>query len=188
MEHEVVATVYEQGNHPGLGYIYGSGKLAAHAMCKSVAADLGLELIWAKITNAYGVGEVSPRFINTTLRKIIQGEPLRFTAGTQNYDFVYIDDVAHAFYLIGKNGRAFCDYLIGSGGARPLREFITEIRRTVGRECEFIFGDIPFTGTDLPLSMFDCSLTESDTGFQACIPFAEGISRTMTWLKKQEGL
>ena len=186
MEHETLAAAYKDGNHPGLGYIYGGGKLIAHVMSMSVAADIGIDLVWAEITNAYGVGELSPRFVNTTIRKIIHGEPLQFTAGTQNYDFVYIDDVARAFYLIGENGKPFCEYLIGSSQAKPLREFILEMKAAVAPEREFIFGDVPFTGTNLPLEKFDCSKTERDTGFRAQVSFGEGVRRTMEWLKEKE--
>ena len=187
MEHETVAAAYTQGNKPGLGYIYGGGKLIAHVMCMSMAAKLGIELVWPEITNAYGVGEVSPRMVNTTLRKCIKGEAPQFTAGTQNYDFVYIDDVARAFYLIGENGKPFHEYLIGSSTARPLREFLTEMKNAVAPELDFIFGDIPFTGINLPLSSFDCSETEKDTGFRAEISFAEGTKRTIDWLREVEG-
>lgn len=183
MEHETVSAAYRQGNKPGLGYIYGSGKLVAHTMCASVAADVGIDLTWAKITNAYGVGELSPRFVNTTIRKILAGEPLQFTAGMQNYDFVYIDDVARAFRLIGAHGKSFCHYLIGSANAKPLREFILEMKAALAPERDFIFGDVPFTGVNLPLEEFDCSLTERDTGFKAEISFSEGVRRTMEWLK-----
>ncbi|HHV31282.1 NAD-dependent epimerase/dehydratase family protein [Caproiciproducens sp. LBM24188] len=186
MEHETIAAAFSAGNKPGLGYIYGSGKLVAHTMCKSVAADIGMDLVWAQITNAYGAGERSPRFVNTTLRKIIHGEPLQFTAGTQNYDFVYIDDVARAFRLIGENGKPFCEYIIGSSNAKPLREFVLEMKSAVAPEKEFIFGDIPFTGINLPLSAFDCSKTEEDTGFKSQISFAEGCKRTLDWLKEVE--
>ena len=41
---------------------------------RRMAANIGIELVWPMITNAYGVGELSPRFVNTTLRKIINGE------------------------------------------------------------------------------------------------------------------
>lgn len=185
MEHETISAAYKQGNNPGLGYIYGSGKLAAHTMCMSVASDIGMDLVWAKITNAYGAGELSPRFVNTTLRKIINNEPLQFTSGTQNYDFVYIDDVARAFRLIGENGKPFCHYLIGSSNAKPLREFILEMKSAVAPEREFVFGDVPFTGVNMPLSDFDCSLTERDTGFKAEISFGEGVRQTMQWIKEQ---
>ena len=157
MEHETAAAAYTQGNKPGLGYIYGGGKLIAHVMCMSVAANIGIDLIWPEITNAYGAGERSPRLVNTTIQKCMRGEAPQFTAGTQNYDFVYIDDVARAFRLIGENGKPFHEYLIGSSTARPL-----------------------------PLSKFDCSQTEADTGFRAEISFAEGCKRTMDWWKTQE--
>jgi len=186
MEHETLAAAYTPGNRIGLGYIYGSGKLVAHTMCMAVAADIGMELVWAEITNAYGVGELSPRFVNTTIRKIINSEPLQFTSGTQNYDFVYITDVAKAFYLIGKNGKPFHEYLIGSSHARPLREFILEMKEALAPDREFKFGDVPFSGTDLPLARFDCSETERDTGFKAEVTFTQGIKMTMDWLL-QEG-
>ena len=188
MEHETMAAAYAQGNRPGPGYIYGGGKLIAHVMCMSVAAQIGIDLIWPEITNAYGVGERSPRLVNTTIQKCIRGEAPQFTAGTQNYDFVYIDDVARAFRLIGERGKPFHEYLIGSAHARPLRAFLEEMRETIAPELEFRFGDIPFTGIDLSLTKFDCSQTEKDTGFRAAVSFAEGCKRTMEWWKGQEGM
>lgn len=186
MEHEIMAAAFASGNKPGLGYIYGSGKLVAHTMAMSVAADIGIDLVWAEITNAYGVGELSPRMVNTTIRKVIKGEEPQFTAGTQNYDFVYIDDVAKAFYLIGKNGKPFNEYLIGSSNAKPLKEFLLEMKAAIAPDLNFIFGDIPFTGINLPLEKYDCSKTEKDTGFKAQISFGEGCRRTMEWLKQVE--
>lgn len=186
MEHETISAAYAQGNKPGMAYVYGSGKLVAHTMAMSVAADLGIDLLWAKITNAYGAGELSPRFINTTIRKIFNDEPLQFTAATQNYDFVYIDDVARAFYLIGENGKPFSHYLIGSSNASPLKQFILQIKQAIGQDKEFIFGDVPFTGINMPLQEFDCTKTFEDTGFKAQISFVEGIKRTAQWIKEQD--
>ena len=181
MELETIKAAFNEGNKPGLGYIYGSGKLVAHTMCKSVAANIGIDLVWAMITNAYGVGERSPRMVNTTIQKCIRGESPQFTAGTQNYDFVYIDDVARAFRLIGEKGKPFCEYLIGSSNAKPLKEFLLEMKESIAPELDFIFGDIPFTGVNQPLEDFDCSKTERDTGFKAEISFGEGCRRTRDW-------
>lgn len=187
MEYEVEAAVHGQGCRPGLAYIYGMGKHQAHCLCKTLAADLGIDLVWPMITNAYGVGEKSPRFINTTLRKVIDGEKLQFTSATQNYDFVYISDVARAFYLISQNGRPFCEYMIGSSHAGPLRKFIEELGRAVAPEQELCFGDVPFTGVDLPLAVYDTTATEQDCGFKAEIPFSEGVKMTMNWLRNYSG-
>ncbi len=183
MELEVEAAIHTQGSRPGMAYIYGMGKHIAHCLCKSVAVDIGIDLLWPMITNAYGVGELSPRFVNTTIRKIINNEPLQFTAATQNYDFVYVTDVAEAFYLVAKNGKPFCEYMIGSGSARPLKEFILEMQRTLAPDAVPLFGDVPFTGTNMPLDTFSIEDIKRDTGFEAKVSFAEGAKLTMDWLK-----
>ena len=186
MEKEAFEAAYMQENRPGMGYIYGSGKLAAHMMCMSVAAQLGVELVWGRITKAYGPGEVSPRMLNTTIRKIIAKEPLQFTQGIQNYDFVYIEDVARAFYLMGDRGKAFSHYLIGSSEAKPLREFLLELKETLAPEQEFLFGDVPYTGVMMPLEDFDCSFTERELGFKAEVSFKKGVCKTMEWIKEYD--
>jgi len=182
MEHEAAAAAYTPGHRPGPGNIYGGGKLAAQIMSASVAAGLGLDLVRAEITNAYGAGEKSPRFINSTIRKIMSGEELLFTAGTQIYDFVYITDVARAFHLIGRSGRPFCSYLIGSSRAKPLKDFLLEMKAAIAPDRDFIFGGLSYDGVSLPLEKFDCAMTERDTGFRAEIGFAEGVGLTRDWL------
>ncbi len=186
MEDETLNAVAKAGNKAGMNYVYGASKLQAHLLSSMIAANINIELVWCKLTNAYGVGEFSTRLINSTLRKIINNEIPQFTSGEQNYDFVYIDDVARAFYLIGKNGKPFNEYLIGSSHARPLKEFLLEMKETVSPDRKFIFGNIPFTGVSLPLNKFNTTKTETDTGFKAQISFGEGCRRTMEWLKQVE--
>ena len=158
MEYEVEAAIHSQGSHPGMGYIYGMGKHVAHCMCKSVAANIGIDLLWPMITNAYGVGELSPRFVNTTLRKIINGE-------------------------VTKNGKPFCEYVIGSGDAKPLKQFILEMIDSCGPECTPLFGDVLFTGTNMPLATFGIADIKADCGYEPEINFSQGTKMTMDWLK-----
>lgn len=185
MEYEAESAVHAQGLKPGMGYIYGAAKHAAHCMCKSAAAEIGMDFIWPMITNAYGAGELSPRMLNMTIRRIIKKEPLQFTAALQNYDFVYVTDAAKALYLITEKGKPFCEYMIGSGKAKPLREFLTQLRDELAPGQELIFGDIPFTGTDMPLEKFDISDTRRDCEFEPEVSFAEGIRMTMEWIKSR---
>lgn len=183
MEYEVEDSTHTQGNMPSANYIYSLGKFVAHSMSKIVAAEIGIDLLWPMITNAYGVGEFSPRFVNTTLRKMINKEPLEFTAGTQNYDFVYVSDVAKAFYLVAAKGKPFCEYMIGSGNARPLKEFILEMQQACAPEQQIHFGDVPYMGTILPLSIYSIKALQEDCGFKPEVSFAEGTRKTMEWLK-----
>lgn len=186
MEQEVLAVVYAQDSRPDTAYVYGAAKVAARTMCKPIASALSIDLCWAVITNAYGTGEVSPRFVNTTIRKILSKEPLRFTAATQNYDFVYIDDVAEAFVAIGDHGKPNREYVIGSGTAKQLREFILEMCQTLAPDAECVFGDIPFTGCSLPLKAYAIDALREDCGFAPKVSFSEGVTKTMEWLRQQQ--
>lgn len=186
MEKETISAVYENNTHPGLGYIYGTGKLATHSITKSVASSLGIDHIWCMITNAYGPGEYSSRFINMTLRRIINRLSLDFTSATQNYDFIYVTDVASAFYHIGVQGIPFNNYVIGSLKAKPLKEFILEIKSEIAPRDTFNFGNIPYSGTNLLLKDFDASNLLEDTDFRPRISFREGIRKTFEWLIEVE--
>jgi nucleoside-diphosphate-sugar epimerase len=183
MEKESSLVGNAQGVKPGVAYIYGAAKLAAHCMTKPLATQCGIDHIWAMITNAYGAGESSPRFINTTIRKILAGEPLEFTAGTQNYDFVYVSDIAKAFRLLGEAGKPFCQYTLGSGGAKPLRKFIEELGQTLATGSPLHFGNMPYTGVNLPLDEFFIDDLARDTGWSAETSFMDGVRMTYEWIK-----
>lgn len=185
MEYETEVAAHSPGCRPGMGYVYGSGKAAAHAMCMSLAAQLEIDLVWPIITNVYGPEERSPRLVNSTIQKCIRGESPQFTSGTQNYDFVYIEDAVRALRLIAEKGTPFHEYHIGSGKARPLKEFLLEMQAAIAPTLPFRFGDIPFTGINLPLERYDCSQTEAHTGFQSQISFSEGCRRTSAWWTTQ---
>jgi UDP-glucose 4-epimerase len=186
MEFETNQVVYEQGSNPGLPYIYGAGKTIAHEICKPIANSLGIDLLWSYITNAYGVGESSPRFLNSTLRKIIHGESLEFTSGTQNYDFIYVDDVAKAFRLIAENGKANKGYLIGSGEAKPLRLFVEDIIAELKPSQKPLFGNVPYTGVMTPIETYQIEDLKRDCGFVPSVPFKKGVRMTFEWLKEAE--
>ena len=67
--------------------------------------------------------------------------------------------------------------------SKKLKQFLLEMKKSVSPNLDFIFGDIPFTGINLPISQFDCSETERDVGFKAKVSFAEGCKKTFEWLK-----
>jgi len=168
--------------------IYGSAKLAAKLLGLSVSKSLGISFIQGTITNTYGPGEKSERFVISTLRKIISGDPLRFTAATQLYDFIYIEDLARAFFHIAEYGAAYTSYAIGSGEAKALKLFIDDIldvcKDHVRMKPEF--GAVSFSGLDYPMSCYDTEPLNKDTGFKPGISFKDGVAKTLEWLIQTE--
>ncbi|MCI7126437.1 MAG: NAD(P)-dependent oxidoreductase [Agathobaculum sp.] len=162
--------------------VYKTAKLCCEYMGSSVAADNGIEFIWPIITNIYGVGETSPRLINSMIRNLQAGKHQPLSDGNQMYDFIYISDAAKAFRRIGENGRSNRSYIIAQGKVRPLKEFLTILRDIVSPEATLGFGEMQFNGVYLPASCYDISALVDDTGFQAEVTFEEGIRRTAQWL------
>lgn len=170
---------------PAGGYIYGTGKMAAHLMGETVAYMNGVEFVPVIITNIYGVGEKSARMIYTSINKLVHKEHCSFTAGYQTYDFIYITDAINSIIAVAEKGKAFNRYYIGSGEPKPLREFLIEMKNIVDPEAEIGLGDIPFKGVDISYSQFDLKKVERDTGYKNRVPFAEGIRMTKEWIKEQ---
>lgn len=90
---------------PSGGYIYGTGKMAAHLMGETVAKLNGIEFIPVIITNIYGVGEKSARMIYTSINKLVHKEHCSFTAGYQTYDFIYITDAINSIIAVAERVR-----------------------------------------------------------------------------------
>lgn len=173
---------------PSGGYIYGTGKLAAHLMGETVAKMAGIEFIPVIITNIYGVGEKSARLIYTSIKKLLNGEHCSFTAGFQTYDFIYITDAIHSIIEIASKGTGFTRYYIGSGDPKPLREYLLKMRDIVAPGAELGLGDLPFKGVELDYSQFKLHLVKDDTGYENQVSFEDGIRMTADYIRKEEGL
>lgn len=182
MEYEIEALMATDST-PGINTLYSSAKISADFMARTLAGSLKIDYIRAVISNIYGPGETSPRLVNTSLRKMLNGEHCSFSEGTQMYDFIYIDDAAKSFCAIGEKGISNRTYYIGSQNPKPLREFLLEMRDQVDTNIEIGLGEIPFSGISLSYQEFDIHAIKNDTGFIPEVSFAEGIQNTIKWLK-----
>ena len=72
----------------------------------------------------------------------------------------------------GVDGRT---YVLGSGRARPLRDYIEELRDVAAPEGRLDIGRIPYGEKQVMYLCADVSSLWQDTGWQAQTSFAEGI-------------
>lgn len=172
--------------NPSGGYIYGTGKLAAHLMGETVAKLNGIDFIPVIITNIYGAGEKSARLVNTSIRQLLNGEHCSFTEGKQTYDFIYITDAIASIVEVAEKGKPFNRYYIGSGTPKPLRDFLLEMKDVVAPGAELGLGDLPFNGIDIDYSQFKLKKVQEDTGYVNKISFKDGIKKTMDFIKSEK--
>lgn len=191
-EAEALVEMQEDKIISNLSYMYKTTKTAAHWMGKAKCGTYGIRFFWPLI-NTYGEEERSARLINTMIRKILHGESPDLSTGNQYYDFVHVSDVARALFLIAEKGIDGTNYFIGSGKARPLKEFLKIVGQVTnelhdGDNVKLGFGNITSNVISLPATTFDVTKLYKDTGFKPYVPFKEGIERTARWIKADEDL
>lgn len=156
---------------------YGIAKLCAGQMTRELAHQLKLEHVWVRILSVYGPNADEQSMVMSTIKKLQKSMVPEFTKGEQIWDFLYSSDAAEAFRLIGESGIDGKIYVLGSGDARPLKEYIEIIRDNINPHSELEFGKIPYSDKQVMLLCADVSEVEKDIGWKAKTTFADGIRK-----------
>jgi len=170
---------------------YGIAKLAAGRLGRIKAEQLGIEFIWTRILSIYGPYDGANTLVSSVINKLLNGEHVATTKGEQIWDYLYSDDAANAMYLLGEGGKNGRIYVIGSGIAKPLKEYIeiivNEVKNKIsnnrlenedgGFAPDIAYGEIEYSPNQVMHLEADISLLSEDTGFSPAISFEEGIRR-----------
>lgn len=185
MEYEIIPSLYTDENNFGINTLYSAGKLSADLMLQSMAARYNVAYNNIIISNIYGPGEKSQRFLNTILRKMMKNEHISMTEGKQKYDFIYIDDAVRAIEYIIRNGSHFSRYYIGNSQQRSLREYVEEMKEVLLSDSSIGYGEVPYVDNGFLYENLDCSKLER-MGFKIETSFSDGILKTRDWIEREE--
>ncbi len=158
---------------------YGMAKLCAGQMTRLECRKYGLRHIWTRILSVYGPGDGEQTMISTVIRRLLSGEIPKLTPGGQMWDYLHCRDAARAMYLLAKKGHDGSIYCIGSGQARPLREYIEILRDCIDPALALAFGAVPYGERQVMYLCADITRLTDDTGFVPEISFEEGIRETI---------
>ena len=166
-------------------YGYGMAKLCAGQMSRTECARLGLDHIWLRILSVYGPYDGETAMIPSVIRQLLAGKKPSLTAGEQLWDYLYAEDAAEALYLAALRGKDGAVYPLGGGKARPLREYVEELRDTVDPALLLGFGEVPYGEKQVMHLEADISALTEDTGFVPKTDFREGIRKTVDWIRQR---
>lgn len=162
---------------PEMGY--GIGKLCAGQMTREYAHQLGMSHIWTRILSVYGPNDGAQSMVMSTINKLKNGEVPQFTKGEQMWDYLYSEDAAEAFRLLGERGIDGKIYVLGSGNVHPLAEYIKDIRNIINPNAEVALGAIPYSERQVMHLQADVDELHNDTGWTAHTTFIEGIENIL---------
>lgn len=163
--------------HPENGY--GMAKLCAGQMSRQLCEQLGLNHIWTRILSVYGPYDGENTMISSAIRGFMEGRPTHFTKGEQLWDYLYSGDAAEVMYLLGLSGKSGKTYVLGSGKARPLREYIEIVAQKLGVTIDLGIGDIPYAEKQVMHLEADTEPMKEDLGYVPQTTFDEGIEATI---------
>ena len=162
---------------------YGMAKLAAGGLTRLAAEAAAMRHIWVRILSVYGPHDNENSLISYTVRGLLRGEALRFTKGEQVWDLLYSHDAARALALLGDRGKHGAVYPLGSGEARPLREYLLTARDTIAPHVPLDFGALPYAPDAVMHLEADISTLTADTDWLPTTDFTSGILKTAQWWK-----
>lgn len=162
---------------------YGIMKLCSCYATRMLCDKYGMRHIWPRVLSGYGKYDNDGSVLIANIVNSLHHRPLAFSKGEQIWDFVYMDDIANALYLIAKKGKNHAIYPIGSGKARPLKEYIKIMCDQLGEDVEKGLGKIPYSPDQIMYLEADSRELIADTGWKPQVEFEEGIRRVIDFHK-----
>lgn len=144
-----------------------------------------IPLVWCTFYHPIGKYNKKDQLIANTIWKLETGKMLEFSSATQLFDVIAVQELAWGLYLAGAKSLQKDRYYIGSGKAKPLYEYLLEVREIVCPTAQMLFGKVEDDGLPMKKEWLDIREFSSETGFSPQISFEEGVVSTWNWIKTQ---
>jgi len=168
---------------------YGVAKLAQLTQMQANRDQFGQSAIYLMPTNLYGPGDkfnpAVSHVIPALIKKCVDAKEAGadhievWGTGSASREFLYVDDAAEAIVLAAEHYDGGDPVNLGTDEEMPISELVEIIRELVGFSGEIRWDTSRPDGQ--PRRRVDPSRARHEFGFEATIPFREGLRRTIDW-------
>ena len=164
---------------------YALQKLVAEQYCQMFTRLYGLETVTTRYFNVFGPrqqpGSPYSGVISLFIDALADGRaPMIHGDGLQTRDFTYVADVvAGVLRACEAPGAAGEVINLAAGGRVSLLDLVATLQRVLGATVAPMFG-APREG-DVRDSQADITKAQALLGFEASVPFEDGLRRTVAW-------
>ncbi|HIA35542.1 MAG TPA: NAD-dependent epimerase/dehydratase family protein [Flavobacteriales bacterium] len=163
---------------------YGATKIAGEHMFKSLGIRYGFEWVGMRYMNVYGPRQdyqgAYIAVMHKILDKLAKGEkPLVFGDGSQQYDFVAVEDCAKANICALKADVSGECYNVGRGIGTSILELTKLLIRLSGKESEIQYE--PEGLTFVTNRIGSIGKAEKDLGYKWSIDLEAGMQKLIDW-------
>jgi GDP-L-fucose synthase len=167
---------------------YGLAKKMMLVQCQAYRQQYGFDGIFLLPVNLYGPRDnfdlESSHVIPAMIRKMISARDAGETVtlwgdGSPTREFLYVEDCARAIALAAEHYDGSEPVNLGAGWEISIRDLAELIAKCVGYKGEIVWDTSKPNGQ--PRRKLDVSRARDTFGFEAQVPFDEGIRRTVEW-------
>jgi dolichol-phosphate mannosyltransferase len=164
---------------------YAITKVAATHYCRHVARTTGLKVATVRLYSVYGPYEAPERLVPTLIVHALHGALPPLANPESARDFVYVDDAVDAMLEIalGSGVPAGAVYNVCTGVQTRLRDIVAVVSAELGLDATPVWGTLSPRAWDSDSWVGSPSKLEAERGWRARTPLAEGLRRTMRWLR-----
>ena len=168
------------------GGAYGTAKRALAELFQGHCERFGASGAWARIFFLFGPHEGKERLVAAVARALIQGAPVRCSAGTQVRDYLYVEDAADALVELLES-EVSGPVNIASGAGIRVRDLVLELAARSGtrEDGQIIWGAAGHGGAEAALVVADVGRLTDEVGWQPPIGVSAGIDRTLSWWRER---
>ena len=164
---------------------YSASKAGGDLLVSAFARTYGAEALIIRASNNYGPRQHPEKLIPLMILNAMAGDQLPvYGDGMQVRNWLFVEDCCAAIDFVLENGRAASVYNVGGPDELPNIEVIRRILELTGRDESLIEHIRDRPGHDRRYSLASDRLAE--LGWQAQVPFDEGIERTVSWYRENE--
>jgi dTDP-L-rhamnose 4-epimerase len=175
---------------PALSSVYALTKYDQERMCLLYGAAYDVPAVALRFFNVYGPHQALSNPYTGVLaifasRLLNEHSPVVYEDGGQRRDFVHVADVARACRLALEQGGADGQAVnVGSGQSASVLEIAETLARLLGKEIE---PEVPgkFRAGDIRHCFADVTRAREALGFEAEVPFEQGLAELAEWLEGQ---
>ena len=168
--------------------IYGASKAAGWTVVQAVARQHGLSVVGVRPFTVYGPYESMHRLVPSTCLSLVREEPVRLTAGTQQRDFVFVDDAVAALLAVLSSPAEGETFNICSGTPFSVSDVAERLVELHGGGSALLRGALPSRAVEFETLSGDPSRMRAIVGWSASTDLDTGLSRTLAWFEVNERL
>ena len=163
---------------------YGATKIAGEHMCRAYHERYGLNYVGLRYMNVYGSRQDYKGAYIAVVMKVLdrldQGlPPIIYGDGSQEYDFVYVSDVAVANVKAMQAETTDTFYNVGSGQATTILAITQMILEITGSRLPTQYE--PAGQTFVTKRIGDPTKAARELGFRSSIDLRDGLKRLIEW-------